>query len=137
MEKTVYRSGVDLWLLLVVFGVLFATFGFILFFDFSWSILITGVLLLAFIDLLIFDFKYTILGDRLIVSGCCGLYKSSFDVKEITSVYPTRTRLSSPAASLDRLEVKSGRKAVVISPRKKQEFIDHLLKINRDIVVEK
>ena len=118
MRKTVYRSGVDLWLIVFVFGVVAGVYGVILFTYFSWGMFITGVLLL-------------------IVSCFSGLFKTTFDIKEITSVRATRTIQSSPAASLDRLEVKCGRRSVVLSPRKKQEFLAHLLKINQAIEVEK
>ena len=113
MRKTVYRSGVDLWLIVFVFGVVAGVYGVILFTYFSWSMFITGVLLLTIIAWALFD------------------------IKEITSVRATRTIQSSPAASLDRLEVKCGRRSVVLSPRKKQEFLAHLLKINQAIEVEK
>ena len=137
MRKTVYRSGVDLWLIVFVFGVVAGVYGVILFTYFSWSMFITGVLLLTIIAWALFDIKYIILDNSLIVSCFSGLFKSTFDIKEITSVRATRTIQSSPAASLDRLEVKCGRRSVVLSPRKKQEFLAHLLKINQAIRVEK
>lgn len=137
MRKTVYRSGVDLWLIVFVFGVVAGVYGVVLFTYFSWSMVITGVLLLTIIAWALFDIKYIILDNFLIVSCFGGLFKNTFDIKEITSVRATRTIQSSPAASLDRLEVKCGRRSVVISPRKKREFLAHLLKINQAIRVEK
>ena len=137
MRKTVYRSGVDLWLIVFVFGVVAGVYGVVLFTYFSWSMLITGVLLLTIIAWALFDIKYIILDNFLIVSCFSGLFKTTFDIKEITLVRATRTIQSSPAASLDRLEVKCGRRSVVLSPRKKQEFLAHLLKINQAIEVEK
>ena len=137
MRKTVYRSGVDLWLIVFVFGVVAGVYGVILFTYFSWSMFITGVLLLTIIAWALFDIKYIILDNFLIVSCFSGLFKTAFDIEEITSVRATRTIQSSPAASLDRLEVKCGRRSVVLSPRKKQEFLAHLLKINQAIEVEK
>jgi len=137
MRKTVYRSGVDLWLIVFVFGVVVGVYGVLLFIQFSWIVFGTGVLLLTIIAWALFDIKYIILDNSLIVSCFSGLFKSTFDIKEMMSVRATRTIQSSPAASLDRLEVKCGRRSVVISPRKKQEFLAHLLKINQAIRVEK
>ncbi len=137
MRKTVYRSGVDLWLIVFVFGVVAGVYGVLLFIQFSWIVFGTGVLLLTIIAWALFDIKYIILDNSLIVSCFSGLFKTTFDIKEITSVRATRTIQSSPAASLDRLEVRCGRRSVVLSPRKKQEFLAHLLKINQAIEVEK
>ena len=42
MRKTVYRSGVDLWLIVFVFGVVAGVYGVILFTYFSWSMFIAA-----------------------------------------------------------------------------------------------
>ena len=64
-----------------------------------------------------------------------GVFIETFDIHKITSVKPTRTILSSPAASLDRIEVRAGRRSVVISPRSKYQFVKQLLDINPSIDV--
>ena len=82
MRKTVYRSGVDLWLIVFVFGVVAGVYGVVLFTYFSWSMFITGVLLLTIIAWALFDIKYIILDNFLIVSCFSGLFKTTFDIKE-------------------------------------------------------
>lgn len=55
-------------------------------------------------------------------------------IREITSVTPTRSALSSPALSLDRLRIEYGRKAIMVSPADKQGFIDALRTVNPAII---
>lgn len=135
MEKTVYRSKVDKWLICLVCGAIIGSYGLALLTEVKWTLVLAGLLTLAVVLLLIFDIKYIITGDRLVVSAFLGLFKSTYDVSKIGEVRATRSLLSAPAASLDRLEVKCGRSSVIISPKAKQNFIAHLLKINGDILV--
>ncbi len=60
------------------------------------------------------------------------------DIDEITLVRPCRTWLSSPALSVSRrIEVRYGkRRSVVISPRRRAEFIALLQAVNPAIAVE-
>ncbi|RKR05122.1 PH (Pleckstrin Homology) domain-containing protein [Flavobacterium sp. 90] len=65
------------------------------------------------------------------------LVNNNIDIKTITQISETRSLVSSPAASIDRLEIlhgKSGR--ILVSPKQKKDFIDSLLAINPDIVVK-
>ena len=67
----------------------------------------------------------------------CGFLPSRFDVKNAVSVRPTRSILSAPAASLDRLEVKFKKgQPLVVSPRDKQGFVAALKAVNPGIKVE-
>ena len=43
-------------------------------------------------------------------------------LKDIRSVTPTNSVLSSPALSMDRLEIKYGNKSVIVSPKDKDAF---------------
>lgn len=64
------------------------------------------------------------------------LMNENIDIKKISRIAETNNLLSSPAASLDRLEISYNQKnRILISPKKKQEFIDHLLLINPEIEV--
>lgn len=102
---------------------------------FSWGALTACLLSLALVVSVVFSIRYEISGDKLRVV-CCWIFIETFDIHKITSVKPTRTILSSPAASLDRIEVRAGRRSVVISPRDKQAFVGHLLAVNPAISVE-
>lgn len=126
---TVYRSKVDVWLVALSVGIMAAACVPGLFFDFSW-----GALSLALVVSVMFSIRYEISGDKLRVV-CCWIFIETFDIHKITSVKPTRTILSSPAASLDRIEVRAGRRSVVISPRSKHQFVKQLLDINPSIDV--
>lgn len=68
---------------------------------------------------------YTITRDELIVRS--GPMRQTVPLSAIHAVTATRTMLSAPALSLDRLEVKYGSfGSIVISPRDKQGFVKTL-----------
>jgi hypothetical protein len=57
------------------------------------------------------------------------------DIKTITKIKDTYNPISSPAASIDRMQVYYGNgSSVVISPKDKNGFVAHLQQINPDIV---
>lgn len=76
------------------------------------------------------------------IDGTCLIVKngsvltSTYDISSIQSIFPTRTLLSAPALSLDRLKLKlkSG-EIVVISPKDKQRFIKKLVSMNPEIKI--
>ncbi len=55
-------------------------------------------------------------------------------IADIRSITPTRSALSSPALSLDRLRIDYGRKAIMVSPVDRHRFIESLRAINPSIV---
>jgi hypothetical protein len=64
----------------------------------------------------------------------CGWSNQQIVLEQIRKIAPTHNPLSSPALSLDRLEISFGKyDMVLISPQKKQEFIDALLAQNPTI----
>lgn len=130
----VYYSKVDWWLVaLLVVGMSPAVIP--LFWTFDWVLLSIDVVVALFLIEVFRNTKYEIGGGKLIVKTGFKL-SSSYDVCQIKSITKTRTLLSAPALSLDRLEVKlKGGEIVVISPRKKRAFVEHLLKVNPQIVV--
>ena len=80
--------------------------------------------------------NYTIEGHQLTVR-CGFLYHSTIDIQTITKISETNNLISSPAISLDRLEIRFGsHNSVIISPREKQDFLDHLLQINPKISIQ-
>lgn len=79
--------------------------------------------------LLLFNITYAIQGNCLEVK-CSFLFTEKCNINEITEINPTRTLLAAPAASLERIEIKCDVKTIIISPRKKDEFIKHLLDIS-------
>jgi len=65
----------------------------------------------------------------------CGfLYNQQIKVSSITQIKETRNPISSPALALDRIEIKFDKyNSVLISPKKKEMFIEHLQQINPSI----
>jgi len=121
-----HTSKVDSWFYLVVIGVAvlpvlmgvmigaWALFGF----------LICG-LVVAFMLWLVRATKYVVTEDALIIHG--GLFKKTIPLSTILSVTETRNPLSSPAFSLDRLEIEFGEgKIILISPKDKPAFMADL-----------
>ena len=89
---------------------------------------------------LVSDMEYDRLYDELKLTVKNGLgSKSVYDIHTIKSIRPTNNALSSPAASLDRLEIKftDSNEVLRISPKDKQGFIDHICQINANVVVLK
>lgn len=59
-------------------------------------------------------------------------------VYDIQSIRRTYNPLSSPALSLDRIEIQYGHgKTVLISPENRESFLEELVKLNHSIVIEK
>lgn len=91
---------------------------------------------IAFTLHMFYNISYQIINRKLLIK--CGFFhRTILDISKITSISPTRNMIASPAASLDRIELKYGKwNAVLISPNNKKGFIAELLKINPDINVK-
>lgn len=80
--------------------------------------LLTG----AFIASVMFGTSYTI--DRRVLTVRSGPFRWKVPLDEIESVEATRSPLSSPALSLDRLRVRYGkRRSILVSPADKERFL--------------
>ena len=67
---------------------------------------------------------------------CTFLVNENIEINTIRKITETYNPLSSPAASIDRIEIFYNKfDSVLISPKKKQEFIEDVLKINPNIEV--
>ena len=76
---------------------------------------------------LVFPMRYGLGDTHLLVRF--GLCRQRIPLTDISEVHPTRSPLSSPALSLDRLRVRFGQgffKAVTISPADRNRFLDDL-----------
>ena len=79
---------------------------------------------------------YTIDGDKLTIK-CGFLYNKNIDIKTIKMISETNNALSSPATSLDRLEINYGKfDSVIISPKLKSEFINEIMRLNPNVEVK-
>ena len=130
--KTVYPTKVSITLILIICLIM----GCILI-----SLAVSSKWIPFFIDLLLYvsvvylmvSIKYEINESQLIIHQAMG--KMVIDINTIKSIEPTHTILSAPASSLDRLRISYNKyDDVVISPRRKEEFIRQLQSINPNIV---
>ncbi|WP_187269328.1 PH domain-containing protein [Algibacter pacificus] len=81
-----------------------------------------------------FSTKYTITESGILEVICGFLYHKRFDIKKIKSVAKTGNLMSSPAPSLDRIELTYGKfDVIVISPKDKNEFARALQQVNPEI----
>jgi uncharacterized membrane protein YdbT with pleckstrin-like domain len=92
-----------------------------------WIALISTAVLLAIYAGRVFPMRYAITDEHVIVRH--GLVRQKIPLAKITSVRPTRSLLSSPALSLDRLDIKFGEGmfgSALLSPADKQGFLAEL-----------
>lgn len=82
----------------------------------------------------IFSSTYYDVDDSNLVISSSFMYKRTIPINSIIKISETKNPLSAPALSLDRLEIKPQKgEAVMISPKDKIEFINHLRRINPKI----
>jgi len=133
----IYPTKKDTWLVIIVLGAgllilvqaagMIASRGFL--FPPTWIICGAAVFYFGILLLLAYPINYEIAGSTLeIRSGL--LLRYSIPLSSITSVSPTSNPLSSPAWSLDRLQIdymKNGKpKMILISPEDKDGFLREL-----------
>ena len=74
---------------------------------------------------LLFATDYTITGSALKIR--CGPFKWTVERREIHSITPSRNLISSPALSLNRLDIKYGHnRHILVSPRDRKGFYEAL-----------
>ena len=133
--KTVYPTKVSVTLVLIIsliMGCILVPYAIK-----SLWIPFTIILILHFLLLfMLANIKYVITESQLIIDQSMGKWgKEVIDISTIKSIEPTHTILSAPASSLDRLRISYNKyDEVVISPRRKEEFIRQLQSINPQIV---
>lgn len=125
-----YTSKVDLWLVIVL-GI---SFGFPIIAGICEETYYFSALIFVFSIVLYYFFKkihYTIHNEYLIIC------KTKIDIQSIRKIYHTRSIMSAPALSLDRIAIVYNLyDEVLISPILREEFIAELLKINPNILYE-
>lgn len=74
---------------------------------------------------LVLDTNYTLTADDLLIRS--GPFRWRIVLGDVREVSPSRSWISSPALSLDRLSIRYGAdRSILVSPREKQRFIDAL-----------
>lgn len=141
---TKYRSKIDHWLWILIMATMLVSVFAPIFTEpsidgISLLILLISTLLPSLLIWNIYtDTHYTIFDDNRTLRVKSGfIINSRYDINKITRIRNTRTWLSSPALSIDRIEITFGRyNKIIISPLHKEAFINHLLSLNPDIQVE-
>jgi len=88
-------------------------------------VVLTAALALVLPLWLLLDTNYTLTADELLVRS--GPFRWRIALNEVREVSPSRSWLSSPALSLDRLLIRYGtRRSILVSPREQQRFVDCL-----------
>jgi len=90
-------------------------------------------LIFAFVLHLFFGTHYTIENNKLKIK--CGIFSyKPIEIDKIKEVSKTKSIISSPAPSFDRIEIKYGKfDKIIISPKDKKNFANDLVIINSNI----
>lgn len=88
--------------------------------------ILAALILPVFLLLVAWPIRYVFEGEELVIRS--GLIKMIVPYRSIESVEPTRSPLSSPAFSLDRLAIKHEKGSVMVSPNDKPAFLSELRK---------
>lgn len=122
-----FKSAVDWWyyLIIIVVAIFLVTV--------LWPLIDTGelsihwaaiiILLSLCLPIWLYSTNYRVTADELLIKS--GPFKWVILLSDIQSVEPTRSALSSPALSLNRLRIKYSKdKQILISPDKPEEFLN-------------
>lgn len=102
----------------------------------QWTELIIILAILAFIAYLFFNTYYIIDGSLLLIK-CGFLVNKKIDINTIILISETNCFISSPAVSLDRLNINYHKDHnILISPKNKFGFIEHITGINPGIEIQ-
>ncbi len=101
------------------------------------KVLLVLLPVMLFIGIIFYSIQYSISEDQLIISSILSP-KIMIDIQSINMISSTNNPLSSPAASLDRLEIKYGNNHdyILISPINTEKFIQDLQTKNPNIQVK-
>ncbi|MGB3150680.1 MAG: PH domain-containing protein [Maribacter sp.] len=128
-----YQSAISYGLLVTILIVLI---GPLLFLPFNSLVLFINGLILVFVINIFYNTYYIIENEKLLVKSSFVVNKK-IEIMSITKISETNSIISSPAASLDRLEiVYEGNNSILISPKDKSAFINDIKKINKDIKIK-
>lgn len=135
MEK--FKSKTDLWLILFLVVTLGGS-ALAMLYNRSWAAFFVLFFTIAFVVHMFLTTYYIIDKEKLFIRSGFLVY-ISIEIKNIKKISETFNVMSSPALSLDRLEIVYGKSySVLISPKNKKEFFEVLKSINPEVeIVEK
>ena len=126
----IYKSKIDWWFVIVMFAALGTPIFYGIRSKESVPILIFSGILAIII--------YWLLTMRYIIDNrFLSIYSTKIDINRIRRIQKSRSILSSPAFSFDRIEILYNRADVILlSPKEREDFIEELLKVNPNIEVK-
>ena len=129
-----YKSKIDWWLGLVLVYPIFRSIQSSI--EGEWIGYLGIVLCLLFIVFISKSTRYIISENKLIVK-CMFIVNDKIEISKIRKIEKTNSILSSPALSLDRIDVFYNKyDEVYISPKDRYNFIKDLLEINHTIEIK-
>lgn len=124
-----YRSKIS-WIIYIPLIVSLIPLIVIIIVEDIWLVGLVFLPVVMFISYIFLKTKYMITGDVLYIQ-CGFLYNQQIKISSIRQIKETNNPISSPALSLDRIEIKFDKyNSVLISPKGKEMFIKHLQQIN-------
>lgn len=129
-----FSSKKDLWVTIIIWGV--SLFGIIIPL-LNGEIIVLLIMMLLAALLLWFWFKtdYKIENDKIKIRY--GPIRQTVHIQDIKLIVKAKTPLTAPALSMDRIQITCGKFDIVsISPVNQREFINELLKVKADILVD-
>lgn len=131
-----YKSKIDAWLVIFVFGLTAVSIVPISFLPVSWLGIVLAIICVVLILDIFCNTKYTIKGNELYVQ-CGTFFRFHYDINTIRGISRTNTIASSPALSTDRIRIVFNNSSeLVISPKHKKEFIEDIMNINPNIILK-
>ncbi|MDO9511184.1 MAG: PH domain-containing protein [Bacteroidales bacterium] len=131
-----YRSKIGLGIILFLLTILGGTSILMVYLQ-AWPGLLIIILLAAFI---IHTFLTTIyeVKEKVLIIRSGFFVNEAINIESITKISETKNMMSSPANSLDRLEIRYEKnKTIMISPINKDDFLNHMKEINSDIEIKR
>ncbi|MEO0405700.1 MAG: PH domain-containing protein [Bacteroidota bacterium] len=137
--KLVFRSKISWGLLTLTLLVVLGSFSgaFILDEEGSakWVALIGSLVTSLLVVFAFFSIRYEIMSNGILEVRSFGFFKQTIDIESIKSISKTNSLLASPAASLDRIQIKYGKASIIVSPKDVEGFIQNLRRFNSDFEV--
>jgi hypothetical protein len=129
-----YKSKIDLWLIIIL-TLVFGGIVIISIIKKDWIGFIIAIIPTIFIWDMFKSTFYIITEEELIIR--CGIfYKLVIKINDIRKISESNDLISSPALSIDRLEILYNRfDTILISPKKKYEFLQSIETLKPDIEI--
>lgn len=133
---TKYSSKIGIEIILIAYLPFISLFYFV-YSEFNLIGTIVIVVLFVFITYLLLSTVYTINNNskKLVVKS--GYFYRKIDIEHIKTIKKSKSWISSPALSIDRIEISYNKyDSVLISPKNREQFIQELQQINPNIELD-